>query len=73
LSRSDHPEMLNVDLSTQMPNIKGYLVQMGGNDWVSTLNHFNWKLRLGENQLRVKAVNKLGWEGKENYLAIEHH
>ena len=71
LSRSNHPEMLNVDLSTQMPNIKGYLVQMDGNDWISTPNHFNWKLRLGENQLQVKTVNKLGREGKGNYLAIE--
>jgi len=73
LSRSDLPEILNVDLDTQMPNIKDYLVQMGDNDWVSTSNHFNRKLRRGVNQLRVKAVNKFGWESKENYLAIENH
>ena len=73
LSRSDHPEILNVDLSTQMPNIKDYLVQMDGNDWISVSGQFHWKLRQGENQLRVKMVNQFGWESKESYLITKSH
>ena len=73
LSRSNHPEILDVDLSTQMPNIGDYLAKMGDNDWISVPNRFSWKLRRGENQLRVKATNKFGWESKENHLITKSY
>ena len=60
LNRSDHPEVLQVDLSATMPNFKDYLARMNEGDWEVRPTHFNWKLRGGENQLRVKAINKFG-------------
>ncbi|MCZ6680112.1 MAG: transglutaminase-like domain-containing protein, partial [Candidatus Poribacteria bacterium] len=70
LSRSDHPEVLHVDFCTTMPNLKHYLAQVGDEDWEPQTEGFGWKLRRGENHLRVKATSKFGWEGKESHVVV---
>ena len=72
LSRTDHPEVLHVALRTTMPNFKGYLVQMGDGDWELEPDDFGWKLRRGENHLRVKAISKFGWEGSESCVVVKY-
>ena len=72
LSRTDHPEVLGVDLCTTMPNFKHYLVQIGDSDWEPEPNHFSWKLRRGENHLHVKAISKFGSVGKESRIAVRY-
>ena len=71
LSESAHPEVLDVDLTTTMPNFKHYLVQRNDGDWELQPNRFSWKLILGQNQLRVKAVSQFGWEGKESHVVLK--
>lgn len=70
LSRTDHPEVLHVELTTTTPNFKAYLVQMNNGDWEPQPDGFSWKLRQGENCLRVRAVNKFGWKGRESRVTI---
>ncbi|MDE0506454.1 MAG: transglutaminase-like domain-containing protein [Candidatus Poribacteria bacterium] len=71
LSESAHPEVLDVDLTTTMPNFKHYLVQRNDGDWELQPNRFSWKLILGQNQLRVKAVSQFGWEGKDSHVVLK--
>ena len=71
LSRSDHPEVLQVNLCAILPNFDHYLVQMGDGNWESEPANFSWKLRQGENYLRVKAISKFGWQGLESQIVVK--
>jgi len=70
--RLDHPEILDVDFRTQMPNIEHYLVHTGDEDWTPVSDRFSWKLCRGENHLQVKALNKFGRQGPASYLTVKY-
>jgi hypothetical protein len=61
---------LQVALDTVTPNFDKFLVSIDGSAWEVKPASFAWKLRSGENTLRVRSVNKFGVEGVESVARL---
>jgi len=67
---TEAPNTLQVTLGTVTPNLSGFVVSIDGGKWEEKAASFTWKLRRGENELRVKSVNGFGVKGVESVARV---
>ncbi|HXG10990.1 MAG TPA: hypothetical protein VNK04_14620 [Gemmataceae bacterium] len=70
LSRTAQPGEVQVDLETHTPNL-ARLERSEGDSWKPTPASFTWKLKPGENVLRVRSVNKWDRPGAEARVQVK--
>ncbi len=63
---------LEVKLDTNTPNLKGFLVSIDEKEWEYKPAVFNWKLKKGDNTIKVKVVNKFGLEGPNSRVTVSY-
>ncbi len=69
LARTAKPGELHVDLETFTPNLVR-LETAEGKEWKPTAATFVWKLKPGDNRLRVRSVNQFGRPGVEDSVHV---
>ncbi|RKY89825.1 hypothetical protein DRQ15_08720 [candidate division KSB1 bacterium] len=55
--------LLDVHMTSQMPNHRDFMVRLNGAEWQKKPEHFEWELKDGDNKIEVKPVNHWGREG----------
>jgi hypothetical protein len=70
LQLTDKPRTLRVTLDTVTPNVSRFRASTDGGEWEEKAASFTWKLRSGENELRVRSVNGFGAEGVESVARV---
>ena len=63
---------LAVRLSGPIPHLDRFEVSLDRGEWEESGPSFEWKLSLGRNRLRARAVNTMGLRGPENRVELEY-
>lgn len=70
LQRSDQSSALLVQLDTETPSFKAFLVRENDGGWHERPAEFLWHLRPGENILEARPVNQFGLDGITSRIVI---
>ncbi len=65
-------DRLFLRFETYTPNFSHYEVNHNDNGWVNVADHWTWFLGAGRNELRVRAVSKLGVKGYPSRILLNH-
>jgi len=65
-------DRLFLRFETYTPNFSHYEIDVDGTGWKKASDRWTWLLQSGRNKLRVRAVNKLGANGKASVLEFNH-
>jgi len=63
---------LKVELDTNTANLKGFLVSIDEKEWEYKPAVFTWKLKKGDNTIKVKVVNKFGLKGPTSRVTVRY-
>ena len=56
-----------------MPFFDHFKVKIDQEPWKKSFDKFIWELKGGKNELQVKAVNKMGIEGKISKIVLKNN
>jgi hypothetical protein len=70
LGQGAEPEVLEVELETDTPNLKGFQIQLDGEGWEGRDRRFEWRLHKGENLLTVRPVNDMDRAGMVSSVTV---
>lgn len=65
-------DRLFLRFETYTPNFSHFVVDVDDTGWKEVGDRWTWLLQSGRNELRVRAVNKLGAKGKPSWFVINH-
>jgi len=65
-------DRLFLRFETYTPNFCHYEVNVDDTGWKRVTDRWTWLLQSGRNEIRVRAVNKLGAKGKPAYAVLNH-
>jgi len=65
-------DRLFLRFETYTPNFSHYEADVDDTGWKKLGERWTWLLQSGKNTLRVRAVNKLGAQGKPSCVVINH-
>jgi hypothetical protein len=71
LSETDRAGVLRVDVDTETPGFKAFLVRFDNGEWKENpSSSFTWPLHEGPNTLRVRILNTAGVPGPESVATV---
>ena len=62
--------VLEVELETETPNLKGFEIKVDGKGWGARGASFEWPLHAGENRLEVRPTNDFGRAGAVSRVTV---